>query len=289
MAADLNRAVVVTGASTGIGRAAVARAVSEGAKVFASVRKQADADSLTQEFAEAVTPLIFDVADEAAVKAGAARVAEALGNRKLFGLVNNAGIAVPGPLLYLDADDLKRQFEINLFGVHRVTQAFAPLLGVEEERIGKSGRIIMISSVGGQNGSPFVGPYAASKFALEGYSQSLRRELMLFGIDVIVIGPGAIATPIWDKAEGEDLKRFSNTPYAPMMARVADYMVTQGKKGLPPEDVGALIWKCLTEPKPKTRYAILRNEFMDRTLPRLMNPRTVDGIIAKRLGYPKRP
>ena len=289
MAADLNRAVVVTGASTGIGRAAVARAVGEGAKVFASVRKQADADSLTQEFGEAVTPLIFDVADDAAVKAGAAQVTQALGDRKLFGLVNNAGIAVPGPLLYLDADELKRQFEINLFGVHRVTQAFAPLLGADQERVGNPGRIVMISSVGGQNGSPFVGPYAASKFALEGYSQSLRRELMLFGIDVIVIGPGAIATPIWDKAEGEDLKRFSNTPYAPMMAKVADYMVTQGRKGLPPADVGALIWKCLTDPKPKTRYAILRNEFMDRTLPRLMNPRTVDGIIAKRLGFPKRP
>jgi len=200
---------------------------------------------------EAATPLIFDVADDAAVKAGAAQVAQALGNRKLFGLVNNAGIAVPGPLLYLDAEELKRQFEINLFGVHRVTQAFAPLLGADQDRTGAAGRIVMISSVGGQNGSPFVGPYAASKFALEGYSQSLRRELMLFGIDVIVIGPGAIATPIWDKAEGEDLKRFSNTPYAPMMARVADYMVTQGKKGLPPADVGALIWKCLTDPKPR--------------------------------------
>jgi hypothetical protein len=289
MAGSLDRAVVVTGASTGIGRAAVARAVREGAQVFASVRKQADADSLTKEFGDAVTPLLFDVADEAAVKAGAAQVAQALGNRKLFGLVNNAGIAVPGPLLYLDAEDLKRQFEINVIGVHRVTQAFAPLLGADQDRTGSPGRIVMISSVGGQNGAPFVGPYAASKFALEGYSQSLRRELMLFGIDVIVVGPGAIATPIWDKAEGEDLNRFSNTPYAPMMAKVADYMVTQGKKGLPPGDVGALIWKCLSDPKPKTRYAILRNEFMDRTLPRMMNPRTVDGIIAKRLGFPKRP
>jgi NAD(P)-dependent dehydrogenase (short-subunit alcohol dehydrogenase family) len=289
MAGSLDRAVVVTGASTGIGRAAVARAVQEGSQVFASVRKQADADGLTKEFGDAVTPLIFDVADEAAVRAGAAQVAQALGKRKLFGLVNNAGIAVPGPLLYLDAEDLKRQFEINVIGVHRVTQAFAPLLGADQDRTGSPGRIVMISSVGGQNGAPFVGPYAASKFALEGYSQSLRRELMLFGIDVIVIGPGAIATPIWDKAEGEDLNRFSNTPYGPMMTRVADYMVTQGKKGLPPADVGALIWKCLSDPKPKTRYAILRNEFMDRTLPRLMNPRTVDGIIAKRLGFPKRP
>lgn len=286
---DLNRAVVVTGASTGIGRAGVAKAVREGAHVFASVRKQADADSLKAEFGEAVTPLIFDVADEAAVRAGAAQVAAALGGRRLFGLVNNAGIAVSGPLLHLDTDELRRQFEINLFGVHNVTRAFADLLGADPDRTGKPGRIVMISSVGGQNGAPFVGPYASSKFALEGYSQSLRRELMLYGIDVIVIGPGAIATPIWDKAESEDLKRFSNTPYAPMIERVADYMLKQGKEGLPASDVGDLIWHCLADESPKTRYHILRRPFMDRTLPRMLNPRTVDKVIAKRLGFPKRP
>ena len=286
---SLDRAVVITGASTGIGRAAVAKAVREGAQVFPSVRKQADADSLASEFGDAVTPIIFDVADEAAVRAGAAQVAQALGNRRLFGLVNNAGIAVPGPLLHLDTDELRRQFEINFFGVHNVTRAFADALGADPERTGKPGRIVRISSVGGQNGAPFVGPYAASKFAMEGYSQSLRRELMLYGVDVIVIGPGAIATPIWEKAEQEDLKRFSNTPYAPLVERVADYMVKQGKVGLPPSDVGDLIWHCLSDPKPKTRYHILRKPFMDRTLPRLMNPRAVDRIIAKRLGFPKRP
>lgn len=285
---SLDRAVVITGASTGIGRAAVAKAVREGAHVFASVRKPADADSLSQEFGQALTLLLFDVADEAAVRAGAAQVAQALGERRLFGLVNNAGIAVPGPLLHLDTEELKRQFDINVFGVHRVTQAFAPLLGADPERRGQPGRIVMISSVGGQNGAPFVGAYAASKFAIEGYSQSLRRELMLYGVDVIVIGPGAIATPIWEKAEREDLRRFANTPYAPMIARVVEYMLNQGRKGLPAADVGALIWLCLTDPKPKTRYAILRNAFMDRTLPRLMNPRTVDRIIADRLGFPKR-
>lgn len=286
---SLDRAVVITGASTGIGRAAVTSAVAKGAHVFASVRKQADADGLTAEFGEAVTPLLFDVADEAAVRAGAAQVAAALGARKLFGLVNNAGIAVPGPLLHLDTDELRRQFEINLFGVHNVTRAFADLLGADRERAGKPGRIVMISSVGGQNGSPFVGPYSASKFALEGYSQSLRRELMLYGIDVIVIGPGAIATPIWDKAEQNDLKRFSNTPYAPAVERVADYMLKQGRDGLPASEVGELIWRCLADANPKTRYAILRRPFMDRTLPRLLNPRTVDRVIAKRLGITRRP
>ncbi len=286
---SLDRAVVITGASTGIGRAAVAKAVREGAHVFASVRKQADADGLKAEFGEAVTPLIFDVADEAAVRAGAAQVAQTLGNRRLFGLLNNAGIAVAGPLLHLDTEELRRQFEINFFGVHNVTRAFADLLGADKQRTGNPGRIVMISSVGGQNGSPFVGPYSASKFAMEGYSQSLRRELMLYGVDVIVIGPGAIATPIWDKAGEGDLNRFNNTDYGPMLKGVEDYMIGQGRKGLPAADVGDLVWLCLTDPKPKTRYKILRRPFMDVTLPQWLGPRAVDKIIAKRLGFPKRP
>jgi hypothetical protein len=284
---SLDRAVLVTGASTGIGRAAVAKAVREGAHVFASVRKEADAESLAAEFVGAVTPLLFDVADEAAVRAGADQVAAALGKRRLFGLVNNAGIAVPGPLLYLDSDELRSQFEVNFIGVHNVTRAFAPLLGADPDRTGKPGRIVMISSVGGQNGAPFLGPYAASKFALEGYSQSLRRELMLFGIDVIVIGPGAIATPIWDKAEQNDLQRFANTPYAEATGRVVDYMLAQGREGLPASDVGDLIWLTLTHAKPKTRYHILRRPFMDRTLPRWLGPRFVDNVLAKRLGFKK--
>ena len=285
---SLDRAVVITGASTGIGRAAVASAVRAGAHVFPSVRKRADADDLVGEFGDAVTPLVFDVAEEIAVRAGASQVAAALGKRKLFGLVNNAGIAVPGPLLHLTTEELARQFSVNLFGVHNVTRAFAPLLGADESRTGKPGRIVMISSVGGQNGMPFVGPYAASKFALEGYSQSLRRELMLYGIDVVIIGPGSIATPIWDKAEKNDLKRFGDTPYAPYLDGVADYMLKQGREGLPAEDVGELIWRVLSAENPKVRYHILRNAFMDRTIPRMLNPRTVDGVIAKRLGFPKR-
>lgn len=288
MQGSLDRAVVVTGASTGIGRAAVASAIRGGAHVFAGVRKQTDADSLKTEFGAAVTPLLFDVTDEAAIRAAAGQVAATLGKRKLFGLVNNAGVAVPGPLLYIEPEELKRQFEINLFGVHSVTQAFAPLLGADEERTGTPGRIIMISSVGGRNGSPFVGPYSASKFALEGYSQSLRRELMIFGVDVIVIGPGAIATPIWGKVDRNELQKYQNTPYAASVGLVTDYMLKQGEEGLPPENVGALIWKCLTDRKPKTRYAILRKPIMDSLLPRLLDQRLVDGIIAKRLGLTRR-
>ena len=288
MVARLDHAVVVTGASTGIGRAAVAEAARNGAHVFPSVRRAADATSLKAEFRDAVTPLVFDVVDEDAILAGADEVAHALGDRRLFGLVNNAGLAVPGPLLHLTAEDLQRQLDVNLIGVHRVTRAFAPLLGADPQRSGPPGRIVMISSVGGQNGLPFVGAYNASKFALEGYSQALRRELMLYEIDVIVVAPGAIATPIWDKADEQELAKFADTPYAPMLPGVRDYMVSNGKQGLDPRDVGALIWRCLTLAHPKVRYTIAKRPFMDVILPRLAPPRMVDRVVAQRLGFPSR-
>lgn len=283
----LDRAVVITGCSTGIGHAAAASAIAGGAHVFGSVRKRDDADALAQEFGDNFTPLLFDVTADTAVRVGASQVAAALGRRRLFGLVNNAGIATPGPLLHLSAEELTHQLDVNIVGVHRVTQAFTPLLGADRQRRGKPGRVVMVSSVAGQNGSPFLGPYSASKFALEGYSQSLRRELMLYGIDVIVIGPGAIATPIWDKAELNELERFEETDYAPALKQVADYMVRNGKQGLPAKDVGDLIWRVLTQEAPRTRYAIMRNALRDRVLPRLMGPRAVDRIIARRLGFPR--
>ena len=132
------------------------------------MRKQADADRLSKEFGANFTPLTFDVTDEAAIAAGASRVEAALGGETLFGLVNNAGIAVPGPLLSLKIDDFMRQLAVNLAGPLIVTQAFAPLLGVDRSRKGTPGRIVMISSVGGRNGPPFLGAYVASKFGLEG-------------------------------------------------------------------------------------------------------------------------
>ena len=284
MTNGLDRAVVVTGASTGIGRAAVARAVKSGAHVFAGVRKQADADALTAEFGALVTPLIFDVTDEAAVHAAAARVDEALGGRRLFGLVNNAGMAVPGPLLHLTTEDLRRQMEVNFIGVHIVTRAFLPLLGADPSRTGPAGRIVMISSVGGEVAFPFIGAYAASKHAMEGYSESLRRELILFGIDVVVIAPGAIATPIWDKVDDDQLAPYRATRYGPMLEKVRDYMLAQGRAGLPPARVGDLIWRALSGSGPKVRYRILRGEFFQMTLPKLLPARLVDKAIARTLG-----
>lgn len=277
------KSVVVTGASSGIGWGCVKVLIAAGFRVFGSVRKQADADRLAREFGANFTPLLFDITDEAAVAAGTKQVADLLGGETLAGLVNNAGVAVPGPLLYLQIDDFKRQIEINLTGQLIVTQAFLPLLGADRARKGPPGRIVMISSVGGRNAMPFVGPYCASKFALEGLSESLRRELMLFGIDVVVIAPGAVATPIWDKADAVDIAPFANTPYAAPLDKIKSYMIANGRKGLPPERIGEAVKAALTVAKPKTRYTVtpepLQN-FMVNNLPK----RLVDRMIGRRLG-----
>jgi NAD(P)-dependent dehydrogenase (short-subunit alcohol dehydrogenase family) len=277
------KSVVVTGASTGIGWGCVKVLSGNGYRVFGSVRKQADADRLAREFGANFVPLLFDVTDEAAVAAGARQVEAALGGETLSGLVNNAGIAVPGPLLYLKIDDFKHQITVNLTGQLIVTQAFAPLLGSDRSRRGPPGRIVMISSVGGKNASPFVGPYNASKFGLEGLSESLRRELMLFGIDVIIVAPGAVATPIWDKADAVDVSQYANTPYAGALNAVKDYMISNGKKGFAPEKLGEVVMKALTATTPKTRYTVTPDPFqnwMVNSLPKRM----VDNIMARRLG-----
>ncbi len=212
------------------------------------------------------------------------QVAAALGGDTLAGLVNNAGIAVAGPLLYMKLDEFRQQIEVNLTGQLIVTQAFAPLLGADRSRKGKPGRIVMITSVGGKNANPFLGPYNASKFGLEGLSEALRRELMLFGIDVIVVAPGAVATPIWDKAEQVDVAPYANTPYVESLNKVRDYMIANGKKGFPPEKLGEVVHTALTTQKPKTRYTVTPEPFQNflmLTLPKRM----VDNMIAGRLGF----
>jgi NAD(P)-dependent dehydrogenase (short-subunit alcohol dehydrogenase family) len=277
------RSVVVTGASTGIGRACVKVLIASGFHVFGSVRKQSDGERLSKEFGASFSPLFFDVTDEAAVAAGAKKVDAALEGGTLFGLVNNAGIAVPGPLLYLKLEDFERQIAVNLTGQLITTQAFAPLLGADRARTGAPGRIVMISSVGGKNALPFAGPYAASKFGLEGLSESLRRELMLFGIDVIVVAPGSVVTPIWDKGESVDLTPFAATPFADALKTMRKYMLSLGRKGLPPERIGETVRTALTTAKPKTRYTVAPNPFqvlMTNTLPK----RVMDRLIARRLG-----
>jgi NAD(P)-dependent dehydrogenase (short-subunit alcohol dehydrogenase family) len=278
------KSVVVTGASTGIGWGCVKVLAANGFHVFGSVRKQADADRLSKEFGAAFTPLIFDVTDAAAVAAGARQVEAALKGATLAALVNNAGIANPGPLLHIDVDTFRQQMEVNVTGQLIVTQAFAPLLGARPDaKTQTPGRIIMMSSVGGKVSSPFVGPYNASKFALEGLSEALRRELMIYGVDVIVVAPGAIATPIWDKADSIDVTRYDNTPYAKSLAMVKKYMVDLGRKGLPPERIGETVRTALTAASPKTRY-VVTPEPLTNWMSLHMPKRMIDRTIAKRLG-----
>ena len=279
------KSVVVTGASTGIGWGTVKVLTQKGFHVFGSVRKTEDVDRLVAEFGDAVTPLKFDVTDATAVTTATKEVRESLNGETLFGLVNNAGIAVAGPLLHLPIDQYRLQLEVNLISPLVVTQAFLPLLGTDRTLKGAPGRIINISSVGGKIGSPFLGAYAASKHGLEGMSESLRRELMLYGIDVIIVAPGPIATPIWDKAADLDLSIYDQTDYADATKKLSAYAINRGRQGYPPERVGETVWKALTAAKPRTRYAVVPKPLTNWILPSLLPKRWVDKIIADRFGF----
>lgn len=279
------RSVVVTGVSTGIGRGITKVLLQNGFHVFGSVRKRLDAERLSTEFGERFSPLLFDVTDEVAVQATAGQVRQQLKGETLSGLVNNAGIAVPGPLIHLPTDDFRHQLEVNLVGVLIVTKAFAPLLGADRSLGGQPGRIINMSSVSGKSAPPFVGAYATSKHGLEGFSETLRREMMLYGIDVIIVGPGPVATPIWDKAQGVDLSAYAHTEYVEPARRALGYMLRNGKNGLPAEKVGEVVWHALTTPRPRVRYAVVGRDLLRRFVQRLLPKRFVDQIIARNLGF----
>jgi NAD(P)-dependent dehydrogenase (short-subunit alcohol dehydrogenase family) len=277
------QSVVITGTSTGIGWGTAKVLLERGFRVFGSVRKQADADRLKAEFGANFTPLLFDVTDEAQVLAAAREVRAELEGETLAGLVNNAGIAVAGPVLELSADEFRHQMEVNVIGPIITTQAFGPLLGADPSLHGPKGRIVMISSVAGKNGNPLMSAYSASKHAIEGLSESLRREMMLFGIDVIIIAPGAVKTPIWTKAEEVDISGYKNSPYFPALERIRKFMLQLGDSGLPVEKIGELVHLALTTPNPRVRYQITPDP-MRHLMTAILPKRMVDRIIAKRLG-----
>jgi NAD(P)-dependent dehydrogenase (short-subunit alcohol dehydrogenase family) len=277
------RSVVITGASTGIGWATARVLLERGFRVFGSVRKPADADRLKAEFGANFIPLQFDVTDEAAVLAAAREVRTVLAGETLAGLVNNAGIAVAGPVLEVSADEFRRQMEVNFIGPIIATQAFGPLLGSDPSLKGPRGKIVMMSSVAGKNGNPLSSAYSASKHAIEGLSESLRREMMLFGIDVIIIAPGAVKTPIWSKADEVDISAYKNSPYFPAMERIRKFLLHLGEIGLPPERIAARIADVLASANPRVRYEITPDP-MRHLITAILPKRMVDRIIAKRLG-----
>ena len=276
--------VVMTGVSSGIGWGTAKVLIGRGVRVLGSVRKQADADRLQAEFGDLFTPLVFDVTDEEAVRRAASQVRDALGGQTLGGLVNNAGASITAPLSEQPITEFRRQLDINLVSPLIVTQAFLPQLGTDRSLCGGPGRIVNISSIGAKLTPPFLGAYVASKAGLEALSDSLRRELTPYGIGVVIVAPGSVATPIWDKGEA-DVERWAEHPvYGGAVRKFATQMMRSGRAGYSPEQLGQAIWTALSTPNPALRYAPGPESALMRLALHLMPKRMLDGVMTRSLG-----
>ncbi|MCP4763686.1 MAG: SDR family oxidoreductase [archaeon] len=268
--------ILITGASTGIGRATTEVLSARNFGVYACARKKEDLDNLRK--IENVVPIKLDVTNTEDIKLALKCVKNS--NTGLFGIVNNAGISKVGPLMELPDEDLTEQFEVNFMGVHKVTKAFFPLV------LEAKGRIIMISSDSGFFAAPFYGAYCASKFALEGYSDSLRRELLLYGVKVALIQPGTITTAIWDKINIEEFENKESL-FKQEALEFGNYAINKGKtKGLSPNVVAEKIYKALTEKTPKLRYLVSENPKRHKIIKfseYISSGRIVDNMIKKEL------
>ena len=274
-------AVLVTGAAKGIGHACVERLVRR-FRVYAGVRRSEDGDALRAQFGPDVVPVMLEVTDAAAVGAAAEFIRSDLAEVKLAGIVNNAGLAVAGPLEFLPLDELRRQFEVNVIGQVAVIQAMLPML--RESR----GRIVNMGSIAGKSALPMTGPYSASKFALEAITDSLRVELLPFGVDVIIIEPGVIATPIWQTsiaAADQVMKRLPPQAfeyYGHIMERVRARALNGDIGGLPADSVARVVEHALTATSPNTRYMVGRDAKLRALLGHLPD-RWRDRLIARQL------
>lgn len=281
------RSVVVTGVSSGIGYAIAKELITHGIQVFGSVRNQKDALRVTYELGTLFSPLIFDITDQVAVRNAAQEVGEKLQGETLWGLINNAGIAVVGPLIDTPIDEFRRQFEVNVIGQIQVTQAFVSLLGADKSLKGSPGKIINIGSVSGKICRAFFGPYSISKHGLEAFSDTLRIELMIYGIDVVLIGPGMVNTEIWHKNEDQVSEdKLYKSVYTKSLLKFKSYIYHKvAQSALPAKKVGELAYQILSNPHPKTRYVLVPNLFSDWILPRLLPKRFLNKKIAKALGF----
>lgn len=282
------KSVVITGTSTGIGYQTSKTLIASGYRVFGSVRTDEDANRVAMELGKNFIPLVFDVTDEQAVKDSVKKVSALLDNQTLTGLVNNAGIAVFGAVQNLTAEEFKHQFDVNLLGVFHCTQAYMDLLGADKDRHGVPGKIINISSISGELAMPFMAAYNMSKFGLEGFSEALRRELMIFGIDVVVVAPGPIQTPIWSKVDKVSMvKRYDNSAYRKVSSKMIRFAEALEKKGVSSEVVANRILSILTDSKSKTRYRI-DVQWFQNTFLSLLPKRTSDKMIAKQMNIIKK-
>jgi NAD(P)-dependent dehydrogenase (short-subunit alcohol dehydrogenase family) len=277
------KTVVVTGASSGIGYATCEHLIRNRYFVFGTVRSPRDGERLRNTFGEMFIPLELDVTNPEQIVVAVARVREHLRGNKLSALVNNAGVAIVGPLEHLTAEQLRMQIEVNVVGVFAVTQAFLPLLGTETQLKGESGKIINISSVAGKKGTPFSGAYVASKHALEGMSESWRQELMIHGIDVVIVGPGVVDTPIWEKHVAQNIERFNETIYWPSMQELLTISRSYVKRGYKPAKVAKVIVQAIEHRRARVRYAVVPNRWLNGHFVRLIPKRWMDWLIAQRL------
>jgi NAD(P)-dependent dehydrogenase (short-subunit alcohol dehydrogenase family) len=276
-------AVVVTGSSTGIGRACALHMDRLGFKVFAGVRKEADGERLRGEASERLEPLILDITDQEQISQAAEQVSQATG-AELAGLVNNAGIGVGGPVELLSMDDFRRQIEVNLIGQIAVTQAFIPAL--RQAR----GRLVFISSIGGLVAMPYMAPYHASKFGIEAVGDVVRQELRQFGVQVSIVEPGSIATPIWQKgtatakAARGNLSPEGQKLYGKPIGRIEEVMTRTAERGAPPEKVARVVAHALTASRPRTRYLVGADARAMATLKKLLPDRLRDRLVARATG-----
>lgn len=275
--------ILITGVSTGIGYDVAKVFLKNGYHVYGSVRNPADAERLNAEFGDGFTALTFDVTDTEGVFQAAAALEAEIGKEGLCGLVNNAGIAVGGPFIDLPLEEFRHQFDVNVFGLIAVTKAFLPLLGAKENPGYDPGRIVQISSVAGRHGMPFLSAYAGSKYAVEGITESMRKELMLYGIEVILIEPGPIKTHIWGKSTGEATEeKFKHSAYYSALRIFETKFVAKAiEDAWTSEKAATIIYKAFVRKKPKVRVLIVPGKFKNWTIPHLLPTRTVDKIIAK--------
>jgi NAD(P)-dependent dehydrogenase (short-subunit alcohol dehydrogenase family) len=278
------RSALITGASTGIGRATTLRLDGEGWRVFAGVRREEDAASLREAGSERLEPLMLDVTDADQIGAAAERVGAAVGEAGLDGLVNNAGIAVPGPLETLPIDDFRRQIEVNLSAQVAVTQETLP--AIRRAR----GRIVFITSIGGLMAFPMFGAYHAAKFGLEAVGDVFRQELRPWGISVSVIEPGSIATPIWERGEAEvdviaSRARDGHTDlYGKAIDAYREVARKTGERGIPPHKVAIKIEHALSARRPRTRYLVGADARGQAFASRVLPDRLVDWLVARATG-----
>ncbi len=276
--------VVITGASTGIGEASALELDRLGFRVFAGVRAEADGERLRRQASPRLVPLRLDVTDAAQVAEAAQAVAAAVGPAGLAGLVNNAGVVVAGPLELLPLDALRRQLEVNLVGQVAVTQALLPLLRAAR------GRIVFIGSVNGRLAPPYLGPYAASKHALEAVADSLRLGLRTWGISVALVEPGSVKTPIWDKSRAaadrlaEDLTAEGKALYGEDIEAMRRATVRLAARGMPVDRVVRAVVHSLSAPRPKTRYLLGADNRFILALFKFLPDRVRDWFVRRALG-----